>query len=663
MHPSKHKQEDHFHSLFVIANVLLYSFLALHFYIFGYGFFHYFGLHNTFIEAKLAPISKTLLFDNIYINKIAIIAINILALSMVKVYKKVDINLNSAIVMALVGAVVFFAANLALSLDMDMVPLFIGYGILTLVGFILLNSGLGKIFKHFKSNLKDDIFNKEQETFPQEKRKITSEYSVNLPAQYIHNKKTHNSWINFISLFRGLIVVGSPGSGKTYFVIRHIIKQLLEKNFTMLVYDFKYPGLTKLSYNILREAYPNLTVKPTFYTINFDELQYSHRVNPLMPDQIHDISDAYQSARSIYLGMSSKSEGKEDLFWEDGAINTLTGIIWFLKKEANGKYCTMPHVLEIIMSDHKKYIPLLMCDNQSSKYISVLYNALVEGNEKLMNNMMATLKQKLAKLASPSVYWVMSGNDFSLDINNPDEPKVVCLANNDQKSHVYSAPISLIVDKLSREINKPGKLPCATIFDEFSTIYFENVTKQIATGRENKIATVLGFQDGAQNEKNLGRVNSDIIFNITANIISGSLTGKISKDLSERLGKIKMVRDSINLGNEGPTASQSVQMDYAVPTSTINNLTSGEVVGVVADSPEQPINQKIFHAKIINDHNGLKAFDDRMADLPIVYPNLTNEIILENYNAINKTSQDLVKHLYNEYLNKKEFSSIFEALN
>ena len=485
---------------------------------------------------------------------------------------------------------------------------------------------------------------------------------MNLPAEYIHNKKVHKSWINFISLFRGLIVVGSPGSGKTYFVIRHIIKQLLEKEFTMLVYDFKYPGLTKLSYNILLEAYPSLTIKPTFYTINFDDLKYSHRINPLMPDQIIDISDAYQSARSIYLGMGGNAEGKEDPFWQDGAINTLTGVIWFLKIHQGGKYCTLPHVLEIIMSDHNKYIPLLMCDNQSSKYASVLYNAMIDGNEKLLNNMMATLKQKLAKLASPSVYWIMSGNDFSLDINNPRDPKVLCLANNDQKSHVYSAPISLIVDKLSREINKKGKLPCATIFDEFPTISFENVAKQIATGRENKIATVLGFQDGAQNEKNIGRINSDIIFNITPNIISGSLTGKIAKDLSERLGKIKMVRDSINLGNEGPTTSQSVQMDYAVPVSTINNLTSGEVVGVVADTPDQPISQKMFHAKIINDHEALKNFDERMVDLPIVYPDLTHNQILENFDHINASSRNLINNLFNEYLNKEEFSFIFEAL-
>lgn len=225
-------------------------------------------------------------------------------------------------------------------------------------------------------------------------------------------------------------------------------------------------------------------------------------------------------------------------------------------------------------------------------------------------------------MASYPVYWVMSGNDFSLDINNPDDPKVVCLANNDQKGHVYSAPISLIVDKLSREINRPGRLPCATIFDEFPTIYFENVAKQIATGRENKIATVLGFQDATQNEKQLGRIDSEMIFNITPNIIAGSLTGKLAK---ERLGKIKMVRDSINLGHEGPTLDQNVQMDYAVPSSTINSLTAGEFVGLVADTPNQPIEQKMFHAKIINNHSELKSFDNKMTDIPLVYPNLKEE--------------------------------------
>jgi hypothetical protein len=662
IHTNKHKQEDYFYNSYLIANGILFLFVALHFYLFGYGYFDYFGLTHPYLEKIMMPIASSLFFSNHFITKAIIVVISLITFSMVKVYKNKDINLNAAIRNLVLGIIIFFASSLILYLELSMVAGYSFYIVISFAGLILFNDGMGKIFRYFKSDLKEDIFNKGQETFPQERRKLVNESSVNLPAKYNFNKRQFKSWINFVNLYRGLLVTGSPGSGKTYFVIRHIISQLINKNFTMLVYDFKYPDLSKLTYNLLREAYPKLKIQPTFYCINFDDLEKSHRVNPLLPESIKDISDAYQASKSVYYGMSIKGTTKQDPFWEDGAINALASIIWLLKKENNGKYCTFPHALEFLMGDHRKYIPVLMCDSQASKYASVLYTAMLEDNSKLLNNMMATLKQKMAKLASPNVYWIMTGNDFSLHLNNPEDPKILCLANNDQKNHVYSAPISLIIEKTSRLINRKGQLKCATVFDEFPTVYFENVANQIATARSNKIATILGLQDASQNEKNLGRIDSEIIFNITPNIISGSLSGKMAKDLSERLGKIKMVRDSVNMGQDGPTKNQSVQMDYAVPVSTINNLSSGEVVGVVADNPDQAIELKRFHSHIINDHKKLEKFDRRMEELPVVNPNVSEEKVNLNFDKISYDSNQLINDLYEKYSTDDRYRNIFSPL-
>lgn len=665
IHSNKRKQEDYFYNVYLIVNGLLVLLLVLHFYIFGYQFWDNLKLTHPDVEKVILKIAQTPVFSNLYLNKLIILVVATISFSLMKIYKNMDIHLNSAIRDLIIGIVIFFAANLVFYIDLNLSTLFVFYSIVTLGGFFMLNSGLSRIFRYFKSDLKEDLFNKEQESFPQEKRKLENDSSINLPAIYTHNKKKEESWINFVNPYRGVLISGSPGSGKTYFVIRHFIKQLIEKDFTMMVYDFKYPDLTQLTFNLLKDHYPSSKVKPTFYSVNFDDLTRSHRVNPLAPEQIRDISDAYQAAKSVYHGMNVSGGGntKQDPFWEDGGINLLTAIIWTLRNNYDGQYCDFPHVLEFLMADHNKYIPVLMCDPQSAKYASTLYNALTEGNVKLLNNMMATLKQRMAKLASPSVYWITSGNDFNLDINNPEDPKIVCLANNDKKNHVYSAPISLIVDKLSKEINNKNRLKCATIFDEFPTIYFENVAQQIATARSNKVATVLGVQDASQNEKSLGKVNSDIIFNITPNIISGSLSGKMAKDLSERLGQIKMVRDGINLGNEGPTKSQSVHMGNAVPVSTINNLTAGEVVGVVADNPDQPIDLKRFHSFIQNDHKALKNFDDNMDELPVIHPEVTEEKINDNFNFISYETKQILGNLYLHKINDPTYNEIFSQLS
>src|SRR5690606_38974228 len=139
-------------------------------------------------------------------------------------------------------------------------------------GFLLVISGTTLFTRVIKSKLKDDIYNDDQETFPQEERRLENEYSINLPAKYLLKGKYRKSWINIINPFRGNLVMGTPGSGKSYFVIRHVITQHIRKGFSMFVYDFKLPDLSIIVYNTwlkYKHLYP---VEPSFYVINFDDL-------------------------------------------------------------------------------------------------------------------------------------------------------------------------------------------------------------------------------------------------------------------------------------------------------------------------------------------------------------------------------------------------------
>ncbi|KKL98497.1 hypothetical protein LCGC14_1823830 [marine sediment metagenome] len=284
VHTNKRKQEDYFYNVFLIVNGLLLVLILIHYYLIGYGVFHQFGLIHPQIEKLLMPVANSTLFNSPFISSLVILSASILGSVLVGVKKKMDINIKSAITTTLLGGGFFVLSLFILSLTIDPVVSFGLYLGISIFSLMLFNWGLGNILKYFKSDLKGDLFNKNQESFPQEERKITNNSSINLPTSYMLNKKKRKGWINIINPYRGLLVTGSPGSGKTYFVIRHIIEQLISKNFTMLVYDFKYPDLTKLTYNLLAKYYPKLSIKPTFYSINFDDPQRSHRVNPVDPE-------------------------------------------------------------------------------------------------------------------------------------------------------------------------------------------------------------------------------------------------------------------------------------------------------------------------------------------------------------------------------------------
>ena len=625
--------------------------LVLHFYYYCYASFDQWHLTSALSDTLLENIRSTGLFKNFHQTKF--FSLGLLIISLIGAKGKMDEKLNFKIAFAYIitGLVVYFLSYLFLLTKFLISTISFLYVGLTLTGYLLVLSGgslLSRIIKHRFNN--KDIFNKENETFPQEERLLQNQYSINLPAQYNLKGKRRKSWINIINPFRATMVLGSPGSGKSYFVIRHVITQHIKKGFSMFVYDFKFDDLTKIVYNTWlthRHRYP---IEPEFFVINFDDLTRSHRCNPLEHETMTDITDAAESARTILMGLNREWIKKQGDFFIESPINFLTAIIWYLKKYNQGEFCTLPHVIELMQVEYDNLFTVLRTEKEIEVLINPFVNAYLNDVMEQLEGQIASAKIALARLSSPQLYYVLSGNDFTLDINNPERPKIVCMGNNPQKIQIYGAVLSLYVTRLVKLVNKKGRQKCSLVFDEFPTIYLNNMDSLIATSRSNKVAACLGVQDFSQLRKDYGKEQADVIMNITGNIISGQVSGDTAKQLSERFGKIMQDRESLSINRSDTSISRSKQLDAAIPPSKISALSSGDFVGMVADDPDCKIELKAFHCEIINDHEALKQEQRNYKEIPEIRK-LNNVIVQQNYLQIKQDVQDIVNSEMERVLN------------
>jgi len=622
------------------TRLLSLSILIVHFYLSCYPAFQAWGLTKPIINHVVLPLSKMVIFKTVSYAKASALLLLFASLIGSKGKKDETIRNKTIVTYCLIGLIIYFISNLLLHLDYSFDTITILYISLTFLGYFLIMSGGSLLFRMIKLNLGNDIFNKDNESFPQEERLLENEYSINLPAIYNLKGKPRKSWINIINPFRGILIGGSPGSGKSYFVIRHIIQQHIQKGFTMLVYDFKYDDLTKIVYNALLKYGPLYKVKPVQYIINLEQIM--HRANPLEPHTMIDITDAIDSSRTIMLGLNREWIKKQGDFFVESPINFITAIMWFLKKYENGRYCTLPHVIELAQVDYKELFEVLLQEPEIEVLINPFVSAWKNEAYEQLEGQVASAKISLARISSPQLYYVLSGNDFSLDINNPEEPKIVCLANNPQKSQVYGAVLSLYVNRINKLVNRKNQQKCSMIFDEFPTIYFNGIDNLIATARSNKVAVTLAVQDYSQLKKDYGREQAEVILNIVGNVVFGQVTGDTAKQLSERFGKINQEKESVSINSSDTSISKSVQLDYAIPASKISGLSSGEFVGMVADDPDNKIDLKTFHNAIQNDHEAIRQEEAKYHSIPLVRDVDQTEVLM-NYHQIKEDIKTLVE--------------------
>ena len=556
--------------------------------------------------------------------------------------------------MAVAGAILFFFNWWLLSLNASSGVCAVLYTV-TLTGgfFCLLASGLW-VSRLLKSNLLEDVFNTENESFMQETRLMEIEYSINLPTKFWYRKKEWKGWINVVNPFRASMILGTPGSGKSYAVVNNYIKQAIEKSYALYIYDFKFDDLSVIAYNHLIKYRHRYKIPPKFYVINFDDPRKSHRCNPLAPELMTDISDAYESSYTIMLNLNKSWVQKQGDFFVESPIVLFTAIIWFLKLYENGKYCTFPHAIELLNKRYEDVFTILTSYPELENYLSPFIDAWKGGASEQLMGQIASAKIPLSRLISPQLYWVMSGSDFTLDINNPKEPKVLCVGNNPDRISIYGAALGLYNSRIVKLINKKKQLKSCVIIDELPTIFFKGLDNLIATARSNKVAVVLGFQDFSQLKRDYGDKEAAVIMSTVGNVFSGQVVGETAKTLSERFGKILQKRESVSINRSDTSTSISTQLDSLIPASKISTLSQGMFVGAVTDNFGETIDQKIFHAQIVVDNDAVQKETAAYQPIPEISSFLDAEgndtmeqQIQVNYRQI---KQDIVELVENELI-------------
>ncbi len=625
-------------------------FVVINIYWFCYQSFREWGINIGVVDKILLNFQRTAgLFSNILYTKLFSVVFLALSCLGTKGVKEEKITWNRIYVFLTIGFILFFLNWWLLVLPLPLAANTGLYIFTMTAGYLSLLAAGVWISRLLKNNLMDDVFNLENESFAQETRLIENEYSVNLRSRFYYKKKWNDGWINVVAIFRACIVVGNPGSGKSFCVVNQFIKQQIEKGFAMYLYDYKFPDLSEIAYNHLLNHSDGYKVKPKFYIINFDDPRKSHRCNPINPAFMTDISDAYEASYTIMLNLNRSWITKQGDFFVESPIILLASIIWFLKSYQGGKYCTFPHAIEFLNKKYADTFTILTSYPELENYLSPFMDAWESNAQDQLQGQLASAKIPLSRMISPALYWVMTGDDFSLDINNPEEPKILVVGNNPDRQNIYSCALGLYNSRIVKLINKKHQLKCSVIIDELPTIYFRGLDNLIATARSNKVAVCLGFQDFSQLRRDYGDKESKVIENTVGNIFSGQVVSETAKTLSDRFGKVLQKRQSMTINRNDKSTSISTQMDSLIPPSKISNLTQGMFVGAVSDNFDERIEQKIFHAEIVVDNEQVKRETANYKKLPQIIDfrdedgnDRMQEEIQANYNRVKQEVQQIV---------------------
>ena len=497
----------------------------------------------------------------------------------------------------------------------------------TIVAFITYIYGFINLRKYFNFNDRKDEFNEKNQIFNQEKKVKTNPYSVNF--------KTDKGVINVVNPFRATMVLGTPGSGKSYSVIEEYIRQHIQKQFTMMVYDFKFPSLAKETYAFFEYYKEKYKVTPRFSVISLDDLENSNFVNPISPNLIRKASDAIEASQTVLYNLNKEWITKKD-FFAQSAISYFASCIYFLKIYEEGKFCTLPHAISLASLPDEKVFKVFGSYPELKFFMTPFADALEKGAYEQLSGQTASARIPLSQLATKELFWVMGNNIFpedniGLGINNPEDPSILILANSPSTQTTNSPALGLVATQLIKEINKQGKQPCSVILDELPTMYFMGLDNLIATARSNKISTTLGMQDLEQLKRDYGDKVAETIFNIVGNVFSGSVRSGTANKLQEMFGKKKQKLKNVSVDTNKTSYSINESLDFVIPTATISQLSQGEFVGVVSDNFGEEIDRKIFRGKIkVEDR-----YDQVKKPMPTFFEKeQLDEIINGNFNRI-----------------------------
>ncbi|MEJ5049350.1 type IV secretory system conjugative DNA transfer family protein [Chryseobacterium culicis] len=533
--------------------------------------------------------------------------------------------------------IIVAGASLVIFLGVSVVKIeIISYTILSFASFIIYIVGFLKLRKFFNFYDKKDEFNDKNQIFEQEKVVKKNPYSVNF--------KTENGVINVVNPFRATMVLGTPGSGKSYSVVEEYIRQHIQKQFSMMVYDFKFPALAKETFAFYEYYKKKYNIEPRFCVVSLDDLEKSNFVNPLDPELIKKAADAIEASQTILFNLNKEWITEKD-FFAQSAISYFAACIYFLRIYEDGKYCTLPHAISLASLPDEKVFKVFGQYSELRFFMTPFADALAKQAYEQLSGQTASARIPLSQLATKELFWVMGNNVFpeeniSLSINNPESPCILIIANSPSTQTTNSPALGLVVTQLLKEINQQGRQPCSVILDELPTMYFMGLDNLIATARSNKVSTTIGMQDLEQLKRDYGDKVAETIFNIVGNIFSGSVRSETANKLQEIFGKKKQRLKNVTIDTNN-SYSVNENLEYAIPVSTISQLSQGEFVGVVADNFGEEINRKIFRGKIEVE----KRTDQIKREIPtIIEGEMINEVLNGNFERIVKEVDILIEN-------------------
>ncbi|WP_430973774.1 YWFCY domain-containing protein [Sunxiuqinia rutila] len=592
-----------------------YLLLILSLYVGSIGYFTRQGLVIPEFSPLLEKLQGLQFLSDVQLSKLVCLVFLAITCIGTKAHKDRELAVPVVVRQVVVGLLVYWGSLLF----WDWYPL--TYMGLSFVGFVLLNIGFDNISKLINVNLMKDRFNIENESFPQEETLRENEYSVNLRSTYLYKGKEQPGWINIVNPFRATMVIGTPGSGKSFSVVLPFIRQHLAKGFAMCVYDFKYADLSEVAYNHFLKAQKSgsLPGSARFYVINFEDIRKSFRCNPLAPELMESPVDAFESSRTVLYNLNREWIRKQGEFFSESAVSFFAAVIWFLKKYRQGEFCTLPHAIELLQLDYDELFAVLEQENDVANIINPFINAHKRGANEQLEGQLGSLKIAISKIISPEIYWICSGNDFSLDINHLQSPKILCLANNPLRVEMYGAVLSLFITRMLKIINRKGQHPSSLIFDELPTLYFRGLDTLVATARANRIATLLGVQTIDQLIRDYGKEQANAITSNIGNVFSGQAAGETARFIQNRMGKILQERQAININRNTQSSTFSTQLDYLMPEGKIATLPQGWMAGQVADNFGETVAQRNFNGLIRVDVNAWQREAARYVPIPDFY--------------------------------------------
>ncbi|QCR25282.1 type IV secretory system conjugative DNA transfer family protein [Pontibacter sp. SGAir0037] len=614
------------------------------------------------LQPVLRKVKRMAIYEHIYFSKAFTFGLILIVSIGTKARKNLDLDpLRHIFLPLLIGCAFFFGSGLFYFFESSRILFWdvslsdAAYILLSFLGAMMIHIALDNISKHIQHRLMKDKFNVENESFEQSRKLVHTPFSVNIPMLYYYQKRIHRGWLNVVNPFRATLLIGTPGSGKSFSVVLPFIKQLLGKGFSMMVYDFKFPDLARTTYyHYLVNRKRGVLKNHRFHVINFNSVEHSRRFNPLKPEYLPTLADATETAEALLeaLRKGDRDSGTAQ-FFNQSAVNFLASCIYFLSRHEGGRYSSFPHVLSFINLSYDQIFEVLFSEPELESLLSPFATAYKNRAFEQLEGQIGTLKINIGRLATKETFWVLSGDDFNLKITDPENPSVLVIANDPATQSINSACNALILNRMTRLINTKGNLPCGLIVDESPTLYIHRVENLIATARSNKIAVLLGLQELPQLRQQYGRETADTICSVAANVLSGSARNKETLDWLEKLfGRVRQLKEGLSVDRNRTSVNMNEEMGPLIPASKIANLQTGELVGQVASDSEAYSGKYVastYHCKINLDLDNIQQEEKQYLDLPKFYnfgtPDQKDQILRANYNKIRNEVKTLITAL------------------